>query len=129
MPHYFCFGQLEEDLCKFYKVNVKNFYKYGSIRLANLLQYVNENKIKLNKNRYDICLISEPHTCSDLDHVENFDEAPGIIAEYTHRLCKQEYLNLIFSGKSVLGEIDSDYEIYYYKEFLKKYDFKISSGL
>ena len=27
LPHYFCFGQSDEDLCKFYKVNVKNFYK------------------------------------------------------------------------------------------------------
>ena len=48
LPHYFCFGQLEIDDCNLYKINVKNFYKYGSIGVANFFHYLNQKKIKLN---------------------------------------------------------------------------------
>ena len=37
-------------------------------------------------------------------------------------------LNLVFSGKSKLEDDSRDAEIYYYKEFLKNYDFKISQS-
>ena len=121
-----CFSSYDKELFNKSKCNIKKFAEVGSLKSSLANEHIKINKININPEKYDICLISEPYTRGDFDHVETFDEAPGIIAEYTHRLCKQENLNLIFSGKSNLGEIHSDHEIYYYKEFLKKYDFKIS---
>ena len=40
------------------------------------------------KNKYDICLISEPHgkNSSDFSQVKNFADSVGKIAEFTHKL-------------------------------------------
>ena len=37
----------------------KNFYKCGSIRSSNYFHHLNENNIKIQKDKFDICLISE----------------------------------------------------------------------
>ena len=44
IPNFFCFGQLEIDHYKRYGIKVKNFYKAGSLRLANFFHTIKESK-------------------------------------------------------------------------------------
>ena len=59
IPNYFCFGEEEIKLSKKWNLDIKNFYKCGSIRSSNYFHHLNENNIKIQKNKFDICLISE----------------------------------------------------------------------
>ena len=129
LPHYFCFGQLEIDDCNLYKINVKNFYKYGSIGVANFFHYLNQNKIKLNKNKYDICLISEPAEGGDAAFNQNsMEEGFAQIARFAIKFSRKHKLKFIFANKRIKKTAlvkDSQYnsEINYYKKYLDKSDF------
>ena len=128
LPHYFCFGQLEIDDCNLYKINVKNFYKYGSIGVANFFHYLNQNKIKLNKNKYDICLISEPSVGDNAALKQNsIEEGYGQVAEFAIKFSRKHKLKFIFAGKRIkqtaLVKVSYDSEINFYKKYLDKSDF------
>ena len=85
-------------------------------------------KLKINPNKYDICLISEPldGTLSrDWRHVKNLYDCTGLVAEFTHRLCKKHNLKIVFSGKGFKNEKRMDRQIYFYKHYLKNYNFEI----
>ena len=128
LPHYFCFGQLEIDDCNLYKINVKNFYKYGSIGVANSFHYLNQNKIKLNKNKYDICLISEPAVGQNADFNQNsIEEGFAQIARFAIKFSRKHKLKFIFAGKRIkqtaLVKDSYDSEINFYKKYLDKSDF------
>ena len=49
IPNFFCYGQSEIDDCKEFGIKVDNFYKTGSIRIANFFRYLRINKIELKK--------------------------------------------------------------------------------
>ena len=129
LPHYFCFGQLEIDDCNLYKINVKNFYKYGSIGVANFFHYLNQNKIKLNKNKYDICLISEPAEGVNADFNHNsMEEGFAQIARFAIKFSRKHKLKFIFAGKRIkqtalVKDPHYDVEINFYKKYLDKSDF------
>ena len=128
LPHYFCFGQLEIDDCNLYKINVKNFYKYGSIGVANFFHYLNQNKIKLNKNKYDICLISELSEGENAAYKHNsMEEGFAQIARFAIKFSRKHKLKFIFAGKRIkqtaLGKDSYDREINFYKKYLDKSDF------
>ncbi len=55
LQNYLCFGSNDVKNFKKFKVNVQNFFKVGSLRLANFLK---DCRIK-KKIKYDICLISD----------------------------------------------------------------------
>ena len=129
MPHYFCFGQLEIDDCNLYKINVKNFYKYGSIGVANFFHYLNQNKIKLNKNKYDICLISEPAEGVDAYYNHNsVEEGVAQISRFAIKFSRKHKLKFIFASKrakktALVKNSQYNTEINYYKKYLDKSDF------
>ena len=54
IPNYLCFGQCEIDHFKHHGIKVKNFFKVGSLRLANFFEHIKKNKIKLKKFNYEI---------------------------------------------------------------------------
>ena len=129
LPHYFCFGQLEIDDCNLYKINVKNFYKHGSIGVANFFHYLNQNKIKLNKNKYDICLISEPAEGVDAYFNQNsMEEGFAQIARFAIKFSRKHKLKFIFASKRIkkkalVKNSQYDSEINFYKKYLDKSDF------
>ena len=129
LPHYFCFGQKEIDDCNLYKINVKNFYKYGSIGVANFFHYLNQNKIKLNKNKYDICLISEPAVGPNADFNQNsIKEGCAQIARFAIKFSRKHKLKFIFASKRIkktdlVKDSQYDVEINFYKKYLDKSDF------
>ena len=120
IPEFLCFSDYEEQIYRNKKFNIGKFESVGSLRASLSKEYVKSEKININPEQYDICLISEPHPVlnSDYSQVKNFAESSGKVAEYTHCLCKKKKLNLIFVGKR-------DTEIEFYKEYLKEYDYKI----
>ena len=61
----------------------------------------------------------------DWAHVKNLSDCTGLVAEFTYKLCKKHNLNIIFTGAPGVGDTYYNREIYFYKHFLKNYDFKI----
>ena len=80
----------------------------GSLRSALSYEYVKSQKIKINPNKYDICLVSEPHSILNGDYfqVKNMAECSALIAEFTYKLCKKHNLNLIFTGEGQIGDME-----------------------
>lgn len=116
IPNYYCFGDYEEFLCKKYKINVKSFFKYGSLRLSNYIKYKNEKKIKINKNKYDIALISEVFP-TRLNYNWPFYKLVKFVIEY----CIKNDLKFIFITKKSKNE--EKLEIDYLKKNLNKNEF------
>ncbi len=127
IPTLFCFGEYDKIFYKKEKINVESIEAIGSIKSSLSYEYVKSKKIEINPNQYDICLVSEPHAVlnGDFPQVKNMAECCGLVAEFTHRLCKKHNLNLIFSGASEVGSVSAMREFYFYKHYLKNYNFKI----
>ena len=51
IPNYFCFGEEEIKLSKEYNLDIKNFYKCGSINSSNYFHHLKENNIKIQKDK------------------------------------------------------------------------------
>jgi len=129
IPKLFCYGKFDELFYKKKKVNVGSFEIVGSLPSSLTYEYTQSEKLKINPNKYDICLISESFedlTYSDYPHVKNLPDTMGLVAEFTYRLCKKHNLNIVFSGKSLKDTDGASREINFYKHYLKNYDFKIS---
>jgi len=126
LPELLCFSKWDIDLFTKGVSTVKKFNVVGSLKSANAKEYVKKNKIKIENEKYDICLISEARMeIADFTHIENYENFPGIIAEFTHRLCKEKNMKLIFAGRQKLDDPFFEMETHYYKGYLKNYDFKI----
>tara|TARA_B110000238_G_C16102301_1_gene428736 strand:+ start:329 stop:1582 length:1254 start_codon:yes stop_codon:yes gene_type:complete len=125
IPEFLCFSDYDKKLLQ--KFNVKKFTAVGSLKPTLAKEFIIKNKIKINPKKYDICLVGEPE--AEEGDFLNFNEvitAPGYIAEYTHRLCNEYNLNLIFSAKFKPGTgLSSDLEKYYYDNFLQKYNYRL----
>lgn len=129
IPHYYCFGQSDIDNCKYYDINIKNFYKLGSINTSNFFYYLIKNKKKLTKNKFDICLISEPAIGMN-DHFKKnkIEQGFGLLAEYTIKFARKFNCKFIFASKrfkhhDYYGKTLYEGEINFYKKYLKKSDF------
>ena len=127
IPKFFCYSEYEELFYKEKKVNIRSFEPVGSLRSAISYEYVKSEKLKINPNKYDICLISEPHETLSRDwgHVKNLSDGIGQLAEFTYRLCKKHNLNIVFTGKGYKGTEGNHRQVDYYKHYLKNYDFEI----
>ena len=68
-------------------------------------------------------MISEPHSnnSSDFCQVKNFADSVGKIAEFTHRLCEEEGLKIIFTGEGEKNSIAGINEIKFYEKYLNKF--------
>jgi len=128
IPKFFCYGKFDELFYKKKKVNIGSFELVGSIESSLSYEYTQSEKLKINPNKYDICLIAETIVClnkSDLPQVKNLHDSYGLVAEFTHRLCRKHNLNMVFSGKAVKDTVHARREIYFYKHYLKNYNFEI----
>ena len=128
IPNFFCYGEYDKIFYRKKNVQIKNFEVIGSIKSSLTNEYVNSKKLKINPNKYDICLISEVQVTlnSDWPHVKNLAECVGLVAEFSYKLSKKHNLNIIFAGKAIKGSKAADREICFYNHFLKKFDFQIS---
>ena len=128
IPKLFCFGKFDELFYKKKKVNIESAEAIGSIESSLSYEYTKSKKLKINPNKYDICLISESIPClnkGDHPQVKNLSDCYGQVAEFTHKLCKKHNLNMIFAGKNIKDTLGAKREIYFYKHYLKDYNFEI----
>lgn len=127
IPEFLCFSKFDEEIHEWKNCKIKKYTNIGSLNTHLALNYIKSKKIEINPTLYDICLIAEPMPESDGDygHINNFQDKLGQIANYTYRFAKENNLKVIFSGKAI-GKEQIDGEKVFYKNYLKKYDFKIS---
>ena len=128
IPEFFCFSKYDELLHKKKKCKIEKYKLIGSIYTSLFLEQIKEKRIKLDQEKYDVCLISEPHPIrsGDFSHVPKFEEAVGKVAKYTHELCKRKKLSLIFCGQGEPGNEMAEMEKLFYEKFLKEYNFQIN---
>lgn len=124
IPNFFCFSNYEKKLYKKRKAIIKNYYPIGSLTSAFAKKYLDLDKNKKSLN-YDICLISQPFIGKEFPQVKNFSDTEGLIAKYTHKLCKEENLKLVFIGKRKKNTFSGNQEIEFYNKYLGKNNFKI----
>ena len=135
IPNFFCFGQFEIDNCNLYNVKVNNFLKVGSINTSNFFYYLKKNEKKIKKDKFDICLISEP--APDANEVfleDNIEEGFALIANYTINFAKKFNHKFVFASKRPkYSKLYSDdlynSEMNFYKKHLNKdnFDFLIKN--
>jgi len=124
IPHYFCYGQSEIDDCKKFGVTVNNFYKTGSIRVANFFIYLCEKKIKLTKNKYDICLISENAYNLNSKLGENAEEQGfAEMVKYVIRYVKDKKIKFVFAKKRLPHTPKANDEMFFFKKYLTDTEF------
>ncbi len=124
IPHFFCFGEHEINQIKKYKINIDQVYKVGSIRVANFFKHIELNKIKLQKEKYDVCLISEaaPNINKKFE-IKDLEEKFAKVAKFTIDYSKKYNLKFIFLQKRNLNSIENKEEMNFYKKYLNKNDF------
>jgi len=123
IPNFFCFGQFKIDHYKKYEIKVKNFFKVGSLRLANFFHYISKNKIQIKKPNYDICLISCPAITYNDVYGEK-DIATGYVGtiKFTIQFCMKHNMKLIFAMKrdKKLNPEGYKKEFNFYKKYFTK---------
>ena len=133
IPEYLCFGNWDKNIYK-KKTNLKSITPVGSTIASLAIRDIKKKKLKINKNKYDVCLIAESedpdaiHDPSKRDadgFVTTLHDATGTLAEFTHRFCKKYKLKLVFASRGY-GEssIKRKEEKKFYKKYLKSYNFK-----
>ncbi len=124
IPNFFCFGNVEEVLAKYYNLKIDKFYKFGSIRTANFFYHLNKNKIDLKKNLFDICLISEPGLKKNLQfNINTVDVGFANVAKYAIKFSLENNLRFIFPSKRPKGTELFNQEIAFYKKHLNQKEF------
>lgn len=125
-----CFGEYDKKTFLDAKCNVKNFRFVGSLKCNLSRNFFINNKLSLNKTKYDICLLSETHIDLDEDFgdLENLSYAMGVVAEYSFRLSEENNLNIIFSGRHKKNSFEGRLENEFYNFFLKKFNYSIDQS-
>lgn len=125
ISNFFCFGKFEENHYKEYNLKIKNFIPIGSLRLANFFKYVEENKIKIRKNFYDVCLISEPCLGRDkyLDDTNN-EKGFAAVAKFAIKFCINNNLKFVFASKRLNNTESHRNEFSFFKKYLDNTEFK-----
>tara|TARA_B100000029_G_scaffold366109_1_gene359459 strand:- start:238 stop:1461 length:1224 start_codon:yes stop_codon:yes gene_type:complete len=136
MPHYLCFGEFEKDDCIKHQIYVGEFTFVGSLRLANFLNDLKLNKVKIKKNKYDICLISDHGAwLNDFGKIKINDVTQaevGVIKliKYTIQFCIKKNLKLILVFKRKVGKPGYKEEQMWFKENFseKEYNYILNNS-
>ena len=116
-------------------MRVKSLVKVGSLRLANALKHIKENKTKLNTSLYDLCVISDTASSFTLKgllqnlDVNNkssgfsFDKGMAYTVKYAIQFCIRNNKKFIFVLKRKNNKIKQNKELDFYKEYLSEKEF------
>jgi surface carbohydrate biosynthesis protein len=138
IPHYLCLGEFEKDNCIKHSINVGKFTFAGYIRLANFLNDLKLDKIKISKNKYDICLLSDYGACYNnyygvnMNKINQADSGLVKLTKYTIEFCIKKKLKLILLFKRNIRLAAADYkgEQRWYKEKFseREYDYILKNS-
>jgi hypothetical protein len=150
IPEYHCLSQWDKDYLSNKKAKIKKFVISGSLKVALAKRFIKTKKIKIKKNKYDICIIGEagkilkPKSIKSKEYNKNFlsddkyyaynlikklGHSAGLQAQYVQKLCKKHNLKFIIAGKHLKDTNLRKIEINFYKHYLGKNNFKIVPGL
>jgi surface carbohydrate biosynthesis protein len=127
IPNFLCFGQFEIDDYKYHRIDVQNFFKVGSLRLANFLHHISKNKIQIKKFSHDICLISEPAIARDIIYGQKgIEESAARTVKFTIKFCIKHNMKLIFAMKRDQKSAPeaNKKELDYFKKYLSDNEFE-----
>ncbi len=124
IPHFFCYGQFEVDQHKQENIQIKNFYKVGSLNMANFFYHIKKNKLTLEKNLYDIGLVSDPLATGNDEqfNLNSLEKGFATTIKYTVKFCMKNNMKMIFAwkrDKKKETEAFSD-EWNFYKKYLTR---------
>ena len=104
IPIFLCFGDHEINDYNKTKQNVKNFYKVGSLKLANFLLKKKQTKKdnKINNKKFDILLISDANCWDLILNKLNYPIEKGVITliKFTIRFAIQNRLKIKIAARS-----------------------------
>ena len=126
----FVYGEYDKLWIEKNNLKVEKISVVGSLKSSLCNDFIKKNNINIQRNKYDICLISELHAQlnGDFDDVDGIADCIGQIALFTIKLCKKFNLKLVFTGEGDGMNILSQREISFYKHYLKDHEFKIFQG-
>lgn len=123
IPHYLCFGELEIEHYKKNKIKIENFYSIGSLRLINAINFFDKKKILIEKNKYDVCLISETgFKLNENYRLKNIEKNWAKMAKFTIQYCIRNKKKFIFASKRQNSQ-DFQNEISFYKKYLNNLEY------
>jgi len=100
IPNLICFGQDDISGAKKENLNIKKFYNYGSLRISNFFCYAKENNIKIKKDLFDVCVVSEPMRNDNYVYKNDSIENSSIkLVKFSIDFCIENNLNFIFATK------------------------------
>ena len=109
LHHFLCFGEYEMDECENHSIKVVKFTFVGNIRLSNFLKDVELKKILIQKNKYDICLISDhgawlnKYNGTQINKITQANQGMVKLIKYTIKFSQKNNFRLIFSFKRKPG--------------------------
>ena len=104
----------------------------GSLRLSNFFEYIKIKNIKLNKKKFDICLISEKAYDWDKRLIPIKDIIKVVvITKYVIKYCKKYKLKFAFLHKYFVRSKVNKFEVDFYKKYLtkKEFDYLIKNSI
>ena len=145
LPEYYCYSEYDKNYFLRKKIAIKKINISGSFRNSLALEYIKKKKIKINKKKFDICVIGEAdkiwqkensnqkmidkrnvnRIMKDGDHIKKLGYSGGLIGFYAHTLSKKFNLKMVIAGKFEEGTREREYELNFYKHYLKTDDFNL----
>jgi surface carbohydrate biosynthesis protein len=128
--YYFTIGKFEKKILK-NKKSILNLITAGALKAEIAKEYFQKYKQKITYNKYDVCLICDPHYF--LGTYELFKQNEELIidniytvADYALRFSKKFNKKIIFLGKNDIKNKLCKIEELFYKNFIKDNKFKIT---
>ena len=119
IPNLICFGQDDISGAKKENLNIEKFYNYGSLRISNFFCYAKENNIKIKKDLFDVCLVSEPMRNNNYVYKNDSIENSSIkLVKFSIDFCIENNLNFIFATKYQNSK-QVEEELDFFKPYLK----------
>ena len=145
LPIYYCLSEWDKSYYIKKKTNVKKFLISGSLKSSLALNYIKSKNIKINKKKFDICIIGERDkiwikgkshkydvfknrdmsTLVDGEHIKKLSYSAGQIARYAYKFCKKFKLKMVIAGRSEKDSALREEELDFYKYYLGTDDFNL----
>lgn len=116
ISNYLVFGDFEKRIYKRSKIN--KFIPVGSLKAE--VAKIKLGKNKIDSNRYDICLISDPNISAfqDIKSQTSTDEGLALVTKYCIKFSEKFNKSIIISGKTDSNDSSKYLEEKYYEYLL-----------
>ena len=122
--NFLTFGKYEIDHYKKNNIFINKAQDIGSIRLANVIDYFKSKNQKIEKNKYDICIISDAFIVGTDERfgLNGLEKGQIKYVKSMIKIIKKHNLNFIFCFKRFQNKINK--EMLFYKKYLNEKELK-----